>query len=322
MTRIPLPPFPNGWFKVCYSEELGPGAVKAVHILGRDFVVYRGEDGRARTLDAYCAHLGAHLGIGGTVAGNSVRCPFHAWCWDGDTGKCTEIPYAKRVPPKAEIQAYPTREQNGFVIVWGHAERVAPEWTPPVIPEVGNPEYYLHGRRRWELTTHLQELYENGFDVAHFNTLHGMKVTGVNWNPEGPVCSLHLDFERDSVQASAEGMATIRSFMWGPGLSLTRVSGLIEGVSVQSLTPIEPERMELTHNYYVHKDSNREAVETFFDYYAKDWELDMPLWNNKIFRPVPVLAEGDGDIARFRRWYKQFYSVDVPVEFETPKATA
>ena len=53
------------------------------------------------------------------------------------------------------------------------------------------------------------------------------KVTGVHWNPEGPVCSLHLDFERDSVQASAEGVATIRSFMWGPGLSLTRVSNLI-----------------------------------------------------------------------------------------------
>ncbi|MBZ0251752.1 MAG: hypothetical protein K8I02_00295, partial [Candidatus Methylomirabilis sp.] len=182
--------------------------------------------------------------------------------------------------------------------------------------------YYLHSRRRWELTTHLQELYENGFDVAHFNTLHGMKVTGVNWNPEGPMCSLHLDFERAGAQASAEGMATIRSYMWGPGLSLTRVSGLIEGVSVQSLTPLEPELMELTHNYYVHKDSNKEVVDTFFDYYAKDWELDMPLWNNKIFRPEPVLAEGDGDIARFRRWYKQFYCEDVQVNFETPKAGA
>ena len=227
-------------------------------------------------------------------------------------GNCVEVPYAKKIPPKAQMRAWPVREQNGFVFVWCHAEGRAPDWTPPVIPEVDNPDYYLHGRRRWELTTHLQELYENGFDVAHFNTLHGMKVKGVDWNPEGPVCSLHFDFERDSVQASAEGMATIRSFMWGPGLSLTRVSGLLEGVSVQSLTPIEPERMELTHNYYVHKDSNREAVATFFDYYAKDWELDMPLWNNKIFRPVPVLAEGDGDIARFRRWYRQFYSVDVP----------
>jgi hypothetical protein len=78
--------------------------------------------------------------------------------------------------------------------------------------------------------------------------------------------------------------------------------------------------MELTHNYYVREDSNAQAVDAFFDYYAKDWELDMPLWNNKRFRPEPILAEGDGDIARFRRWYRQFYSVDVPVEFETPKA--
>jgi len=25
MTRIPLPPYPNGWFKVCYSDELPGG---------------------------------------------------------------------------------------------------------------------------------------------------------------------------------------------------------------------------------------------------------------------------------------------------------
>jgi len=125
---------------------------------------------------------------------------------------------------------------------------------------------------------------------------------------------LHLEFARDAAsQSSAEGLATIRSFMFGPGLSLTRVSGLLEGVSVQSLTPLEPGKMELTHNYYVHEDSNPEVVSGFFDYYAKDWELDMPLWNKKIFREQPVLAEGDGDIARFRKWYRQFYSVPVEV---------
>jgi phenylpropionate dioxygenase-like ring-hydroxylating dioxygenase large terminal subunit len=322
MARIPLPPFPNGWFKACYTDELPIGGVKPVEILGRELVAYRGEDGKARVMDAYCAHLGAHLGYGGTVAGTTLRCPFHGWCWDGDSGACTAIPYAKRIPSRATVGTWATREQNGFVLVWFHAKGEAPAWTPPVVPEVGNPEYYLHGRRRWELSAHLQELYENGFDVAHFNVLHGMKVKGVEYTAEGPTCSLHLVFERDSVQASAEGMATIRSFMWGPGLSCTRVSGLIEGVSVQSLTAIAPERMELTHNYYVHKDSDKKAVEMFFDYYAKDWELDMPLWNTKVFRPVPVLAEGDGDIARFRRWYRQFYSEEVAVDFETPRAQA
>jgi len=314
--RIPLPPFPNGWFKVAYSHELEAGEVKRVHWLGRELVVFRGEDGAAHVLDAYCPHLGAHLGVGGRVEGDSLRCPFHAWRFDGATGRCVEVPYASRIPPKAEVRAWPTLEQNGFVATWFHAEGKPPEWTPDAIPEVTSPDYHLHQRRRWELTAHLQELYENGFDVAHFNTLHGMDVKGVNLTAEGPVMKLHLEFGREnSEQSSAEGMATIRSFMFGPGLSLTRVSGMIEGVSVQSLTPIDPGRMELTHNYYVRDDCDEATVAGFFDFYAKDWELDMPLWNHKVYRPVPTLAEGDGDIARFRRWYSQFYSEDVPVDF-------
>lgn len=315
MTRITLPPFPNGWFNICYSHEVGVGEVKPVHALGRDFVVFRGEGGKAHVLDAYCPHLGAHLGVGGKVEGDNIRCPFHSWCWQGDTGECVDVPYAKHIPAKAKIGAPVVREQNGFIIVWQHGEGKEPDWTPAVVPETASPDYYVHGRRQWDLTAHPQELYENGFDVAHFGTLHKMNVRGVVYDTEGPICSLHLDFERESAQSSAEGLATIRSFMYGPGLSLTRVSGLIEGVSVQSLTPLDPERMILTHNYYVHRDSNPEAVSGFFEYYAKDWELDMPLWNNKAFYEKPVLAEGDGDISRFRRWYKQFYSTPVEVNF-------
>lgn len=314
--RIPLPPFPNGWFKVAYSDEVGPGQVIRAHWLGREFVVFRTEAGEARVLDAYCPHLGAHLGVGGKVEGDTIRCPFHAWRFQGDTGRCVEVPYASRIPPKAEVKAWPVVEQNGFIAIYWHAEGKVADWKPAVVPEVGNPEYHLHERRKWILSAHLQELYENGFDVAHFNTLHGMDVKGVNLTAEGPIMKLHLEFGRqNNAQASAEGMATIRSFMYGPGLSLTRVSGMIEGVSVQSLTPIDPGRMELTHNYYVHNESDAATVAGFFDYYAKDWELDMPLWNTKIYRPVPLLAEGDGDIARFRKWYRQFYSENVEVNF-------
>ncbi|HYC01133.1 MAG TPA: Rieske 2Fe-2S domain-containing protein [Candidatus Limnocylindrales bacterium] len=316
MTRITLPPYPNGWFNICYSHELEAGQIKAVRALGRDFVVFRGEGGTAHVLDAYCPHLGAHLGVGGKVEGDNIRCPFHAWCWSGESGQCVDIPYAKRIPPRAAIGKPVVREQNGFIIIWNHAEGAAPQWTPEMIPETSSPDYHVLGRRQWELTSHPQELYENGFDVAHFGTLHKMNVRGVIYDTEGPICKLHLDFERDAAaQSSAEGLATIRSFMFGPGLSLTRVSGLIEGVSVQSLTPIEPERMLLTHNYYVHNSSNPETAAGFYDYYAKDWELDMPLWNNKLFRDKPVLAEGDGDISRFRKWYRQFYSTPVEVAF-------
>ena len=58
--------------------------------------MFRGEDGRAHVVDAYCPHLGANLGVGGTVKGSCIECPFHGWAFDGDTGKCTHIPYADK----------------------------------------------------------------------------------------------------------------------------------------------------------------------------------------------------------------------------------
>ncbi len=53
--------------------------------------------GQVSIVDAYCPHLGANLGVGGRVIGNCIECPFHGWQFDGETGKCTSIPYASKV---------------------------------------------------------------------------------------------------------------------------------------------------------------------------------------------------------------------------------
>jgi len=31
---------------------------------------------------AFCPHMGAHLGMGGVVVGNSLQCPFHGWSFN------------------------------------------------------------------------------------------------------------------------------------------------------------------------------------------------------------------------------------------------
>src|SRR3954471_20371471 len=99
-SRFPFSSFPNGWFAIGYSDELAATGVKAVRALGRDLVLYRSESGAARVLDAYCPHLGTHLGHGGTVVRECIRCPFHGWRFD-EQGACVEIPDATKVPPRA-----------------------------------------------------------------------------------------------------------------------------------------------------------------------------------------------------------------------------
>jgi 3-Ketosteroid 9alpha-hydroxylase C-terminal domain len=37
---------------------------------------------------------------------------------------------------------------------------------------------------------------------------------------------------------------------------------------------------------------------------------DVPMWANKIYRERPMLTKVDGPVAQYRRWFRQFYSVD------------
>ena len=315
MKRIDLPPVPNGWYKALYSDELGVGEARPLAILGRAFAIYRGEDGVARVTDAFCPHLGAHLGHGGKVEGNALVCPFHGWHWDGETGRCLAIPYASKIPPRAEIGTHPTREQNGYVMVWHHAEGAGPSFEVAEIPETSDPRHRLYKRMRWELDSHIQEIYENIVDVAHFRALHKMDVREISWGPVGggdsPMVRLHVDLVRDNVEQAGEGGKTeIESYLYGPGLQVTRLSGRMRGVSVNSLTPLGDEKVEVGHAYYVERSdpASEREVEAYWDYYMQDHYLDFQIWNNKRFLEHPVLASGDGDVAAFRRWFRQFYS--------------
>jgi len=113
-SRYYTPAIPDGWFQVAYSDELKPGEVLPLAYFGGSLVLFRSESGEASVLDAFCPHLGAHLGYGGKVEGNCIRCPFHAWKFDR-AGQCTEVPYAQKIPPKAKIKPWVVRELAGLI---------------------------------------------------------------------------------------------------------------------------------------------------------------------------------------------------------------
>lgn len=92
--------FPFGWYPALLSEELTVGEIKPLRHFSREFAIWRGEDGKVRMADAFCRHLGAHMGHGGKVHGNLLECPFHAWRYDGEEGVMKEIPYSDSIPPR------------------------------------------------------------------------------------------------------------------------------------------------------------------------------------------------------------------------------
>ena len=74
------PPYPNGWYEVMRSCDLPVKAARAVSLLGENFAVYRGEDGRV----GVCVCVALHMCVGAVCVANAstvftcVGCVFSA----------------------------------------------------------------------------------------------------------------------------------------------------------------------------------------------------------------------------------------------------
>jgi len=113
-------PYPDAWYAVALSAELTPARVLSVTVCNRNLVVWRPRAGAAPVVtDAYCPHLGAHMGLGGSrVENGCIRCPFHGWKFDA-SGACVEVPGSDTCPGKAAaLRTWEAVERNGVVSVW------------------------------------------------------------------------------------------------------------------------------------------------------------------------------------------------------------
>lgn len=108
--------FSQSWFPVCLSSEVQRGQVKGYDFLDGRVIVVRGPDGVARVMSAYCPHLGADLSVG-EVVGDTVRCAFHHWQYDG-SGRCVRTAVGDPPPPTARLFRFPTTERFGVVFAF------------------------------------------------------------------------------------------------------------------------------------------------------------------------------------------------------------
>lgn len=177
---FPHAAYPTGWFQVGWSAEYAPGRVVAEKYFGQDLVIYRTDpddanpSGRLVALDAYCPHMGAHSGHGGSVEGTCVRCPYHGWLWDAD-GRNAEIPYDERRSINTRTRSWPMREASGVVYLWHAADGAAPSWDPPHMPETDAEDFYAPypwATHREPMRMHPQIAAENFPDLAHMRYVH------------------------------------------------------------------------------------------------------------------------------------------------------
>jgi len=308
--RFPFP-IPFGWYQVAFPGDLAPGEVTAVEYWSRELVLWRDAAGAFHLQDAFCPHLGAHLAYGGSVDGDLLTCPFHGWKFDG-AGACTNIPYSQRTNRKARVRTYPTVERNGLVLAWYHPFDVSPQWEIPVIEEIGDPAWSDFYSSSYVIRTIPQEMSENGADPAHFRFVHGTDTVAEveEYNTDGP-CSVMLS-KQTYVTPRGVTEGRIDVYNYGPGFSKVWFSGIVDSVNIATTTPIDENTTQVRFNFIVRKLDDDRLTSTVADAFVneinKQVQEDREIWEHKTFLPSPALADTDGPILKFRKWYSQFYA--------------
>eukprot|EP00947_MAST-08B_sp_MAST-8B-sp1_P005737 g5737.t1 len=333
------PPFPNGWYRVCSAEDVAGGKVHSISALGREMVAFRGKrDGKIGVLHAYCPHLGAHLGEGGCVKGDTVECPFHGWSFNA-RGKCVHIPYSKmapNVPERAKTKAYEVREILNMVFIWFDAEDRPPQWEPEHHRDVfDEKKFYYATMARVEFDQHVLEMSMNSADYFHFQTLHrplpmpvlekfifGRHRLKARYfeDADPDPANHHVCFFEEIMEdlyvfnrlplprVFLRGITTRVTFE-GPGIIHFSVqTPLGEMRMIKTQLPSEPFHQMVEARWYAEHSVPRFVVKAMAYLARNALDQDRQVWANKTYHEKPMLVGGDGPFPKYKRWWSQHYS--------------
>ncbi|MFE7328596.1 Rieske 2Fe-2S domain-containing protein [Streptomyces sp. NPDC057565] len=318
--------FARGWHCLGLADGFKDGKPHEIEAFGTKLVVFQGQgDGQLHVLNAYCPHMGGNLARG-TVKGDAVACPFHDWRWSGN-GRCADIPYARRVPPRARTRSWTTLEENKQLFVWHD-----PQGNPPP-PEVTIPRIEGAFRDEWSEWTwktvrvegsNCREIVDNVVDMAHFFYVHYSLPTYFKNVFEGHVATQYQETVPREDYDLGTLSTTLRSdaSYFGPSYMIDYLfSPVAEGVEMEMALinchyPIDENSFMLQYGAIVKKlpgmsdEEAAEAARLTSEGLAVGFEQDIEIWRNKSRIDNPLLCEEDGPVYQLRRWYEQFY-VDV-----------
>jgi nitrite reductase/ring-hydroxylating ferredoxin subunit len=329
-----LYPYPNGWYIIATSTELKPYEILSKTFMGEEIVLFRTESGKVSAMYAYCPHLGAHLGLGGKIVGENIKCPFHHFEFDV-TGTCVKTGY-NTPPPKCKTSTWLIQEKNGLLIIWHDAKKNSPEWE---IPELDWTDWSPLISDNLQLKSHPQESSENSVDVGHFSIVHGYEAVRIIQEPfvEGAFLKGRYGFEREGFlgRYSKKVKAEFEFTVMGLGCSFVEAEVPELGIKTRHFVfacPIDVENTRITIALSMKKLDNPAKIHPLlklvpykilqsiilhfaFKNYRKDVMQDFFVWGSKKYIPHPALAKGDGPVGLYRRYVKQFYYPDVVDKF-------
>ncbi|MBL1078452.1 3-ketosteroid-9-alpha-hydroxylase subunit A [Nocardia sp. 2] len=318
--------FARGWHCLGLADSFRDGKPHSVKAFGTELVVFAAEDGTLNVLNGFCPHMGGNL-ADGTVKGDSIACPFHDWRWNGK-GKCTGIPYARRVPPLARTKAWPTMVENKQLFVWNDPEGKQPpaEVAIPRIDAAFDDEWTDWTWNTMIVDANCREVVDNVVDMAHFFYVHYGFPTFFKNVFEGHTASQYMtsvsreDMMGETAKAlGGKNVLTSEASYYGPSYMIDYLKsespGLtVEGYLINCHYPINEHQFVLQYGAIARKPEGQtaeraaEIANAFVNGLGKGFEQDAAIWKRKSRINNPLLCEEDGPVYQLRRWYEQFYT--------------
>lgn len=160
----------DDWYVVARSEDVSRRPIPRT-LLGIPLVLFRGPEGVAALLDR-CPHRNVPLSRG-RLAGGRLECGYHGWQFDHG-GRCVHVPGLCGDEGGKDrgrhVEAFPTREQDGFVWVYPTAG-ATPERAPFRFPHIDD-RRYTTVRQIIDVEGTVHAAAENALDVPHTHFLH------------------------------------------------------------------------------------------------------------------------------------------------------
>lgn len=322
MAKPPLSMRPTGWFQVAWSDEIGVGEVHRMTYFGQEMIAWRAASGRLTVMNAYCEHLGAHLGHGGQVNGDVLQCPFHGWQWNHE-GRNVCIPYQDRPNRGRRIRTYPVVERNSSVYIWHDVDGRDPFFdAPDIFADFGArtaDDYYPQQRLfRQGLELHPQYVLENGVDFAHFKYVHQTPIVPVFTRHDfaGPVSYVDftITFEGDDAQSIDDVNSGVEAINGGLGIAVTKSWGMVDNRTISAVTPVDERTSDVRFMVYIGRTPGRDdqraldKARAFGAEVIRQFTQDIHIWSHQRYSDPPALATAEYEgFTAIRRWAMQFY---------------
>ncbi|XP_039150283.1 cholesterol 7-desaturase nvd isoform X6 [Drosophila simulans] len=237
----------------------------------------------------------------------------------------------EKVPKGSKVKKWISQEVNGFIFIWYHAEQTELPWDLRVPMGEIDDAFVYHGHNEFYINCHIQEIPENGADIAHFDAIHKKNFINGSWVQKKRLFGLgshHWKARWSPLVGKLKYLAEVNLNHYfklfgkfgcfrmevsgkqiGPSIVCLEVNSYTFGKIkvVQYITPIEPLLQKVVHEFYGPR-WIAPLMKIFIYGESLMFERDISIWNHKVFHRNPILAKEDASIKKFRLWFSQFYS--------------